>query len=378
LIIGTYLSRQLLSSTIAITFILSLILVSGRFIKYLADAAAGRLLGEVLLTIMVYRLPGFLELILPLGLFLGVLLAYGQLYMNHEMTVLSACGISQGQLVRFTALPTLCLAVMVGLLSLYVSPLGNRAVETIFAQQDLRSEFETLSPGRFHTGGQDSSVIYAEGLSDDKTRMKKLFIYKGEKPTKKGGWERHNQVVVVAESGVRRLDESTGIQYLDLFNGHRYEGVPGHADYQVVGFERYSYKLSDPISEVKVSKLKALSTLELLGSKDLNRQAELQWRLSLPLMVFVIVLLAIPLSKVSPRQGRYNKLFPSILLYLAYVSLLISSQEWIAKGKINAGIGLWWVHGLFFAIAMLLLSWERIKIYWRARSVQREAVSRSA
>lgn len=343
--------------------------MSGRFIKYLADAAAGRLLGEVLLTIMAYRLPGFLELILPLGLFLGVLLAYGQLYMSHEMTVLSACGISQAQLIRFTALPTVCLAMVVGGLSLYVSPLGNRAVETIFAQQDLRSEFETLSPGRFHTGGQASSVIYAEGLSDDKTRMKKLFIYQGEKPTKKGGWERHNQVVVVAESGLRRLDERTGIQYLDLFDGYRFEGVPGQGDYQVVGYQRYSYKLSDPISEVKVSKLKALPTKTLWASRDLRLRAELQWRLSLPLMVFVIVLLAIPLSKVSPRQGRYNKLFPSILLYLAYVSLLISSQEWVESGKIRASVGLWWVHGVFFTVAMVLLSWERIKIVWRTRSL---------
>lgn len=375
MIISTYLSRQLFGSTIAITFILSLILVSGRFIKYLADAAAGRLLGEVLLTIMMYRLPGFLELILPLGLFLGILLAYGQLYMSYEMTVLSACGISQSQLVRFTALPTLCLALMVGVLSLYVSPLGNRAVETIFAEQDLRSEFETLAPGRFHTGGQASSVIYAEGLSDDKTRMKKLFIYKGEKPTKKGGWERHNQVVVVAESGLRRLDESTGIQYLDLFNGHRYEGVPGQADYQVVSYERYSYKLSDPVSAVKVSKLKALSTHELIESSDLKMQAELQWRLSLPVMVFIIALLAIPLSKVSPRQGRYNKLFPSIMLYLAYVSLLISSQEWIESGKLNVVIGLWWVHGVFFSIAMALLSWPQIKIYWHFRKMTAMAKS---
>lgn len=367
MIIGRYLSRQLFASTLAVTLVLSLILVTGRFIKYLADAAAGRLLGEVLLTIMVYRIPGFLELILPLGLFLGILLAYGQLYMNYEMTVLSACGISQAQLIRFTLIPTLCLALVVGLMSVYISPLGNRKVETIFAEQDLRSEFETLSPGKFHTGGQGANVIYAERLSDDKKWMKNLFIYQGEKVTKQGGWERENQILVVAESGLRRVDENSGIQYLDLLNGYRFEGVPGQADYRVVGYKQYTYKLADPIANVEVSKLKALSTRELLNSSDLSKQAELQWRISLPVLALVVSLLAIPLSKVSPRQGRFSRLLPSIILYLAYVSLLITSQEWVEAGTLSPAMGLWWVHGVFFLIAMVLLAWERIKIAWLAQ-----------
>jgi lipopolysaccharide export system permease protein len=47
---------------------------------------------------MGFRLPGFLQLILPLGLFLGILLAYGRLYLESEMTVLSATGMSQQRL----------------------------------------------------------------------------------------------------------------------------------------------------------------------------------------------------------------------------------------------------------------------------------------
>ena len=78
MILYRYISRQLLMATIAVSCVLVVILVFGRFIKYLADAGAGQLESDVLLAVMFFRLPGFLELILPLGLFLGILLAFGE------------------------------------------------------------------------------------------------------------------------------------------------------------------------------------------------------------------------------------------------------------------------------------------------------------
>ena len=65
------LSRELLVTLSAVSAVLLVIIMSGRFIKYLAQAAQGLLDPGVLLMIMGFRLPGFLQLILPLGLFLG-------------------------------------------------------------------------------------------------------------------------------------------------------------------------------------------------------------------------------------------------------------------------------------------------------------------
>lgn len=367
MIIYRYLSRQLFTSTIAVAFVLSVILISGRFIKYLADAASGKMLGDVLLMIMAFRLPGFLELILPLSLFLGVLLAYGQLYLNEEMTVLQACGISERRIIGFTLLPALCMALVVGSFSLYLSPLGNNRVETLFAEMDLRSEFETLTPGRFHASGSNpDEVIYVQNLSKDKTRMENLFIYQGEEVKQTGtGQARQNKVVVVAESGFRRLDRITGVQYLELEKGFRYVGQPGFADYQVVSFDKYTYKLLDPSGDIKPQKVKSLSTLALLNSQSLVEKAELQWRISIPLLVLIVTVLAVPLSKVTPRQGRFSKLLPSILLYLIYVMLLILAQKAVEKGTLPATLGLWLVHGAFFIVALVIVNWQSISLIWR-------------
>lgn len=363
MIIYNYLARQLFASTLGVAFVLSLILISGRFIKYMAEAASGRILGEVLFAVMAYRLPGFLELILPLSLFLGVLLAYGQLYLSNEITVLNACGIGQRQILLFTLLPALSLAFIVGVLSLYLAPLGNSQVEKILSEQKSRTEFETLTPGRFHSGGD--MVVYARSLSNDKTQMEKLFIYQGEKNKQIDGEMVAIQILLTAESGVRRVDPASGDQYLELKNGFRYEGSPGRHDYHKMAFDSYRYRLASASEPIEIRKLKSRSSLSLLGSNELKEKAELQWRLSMPILVFIVALLAIPLSKVNPRQGRFLKLIPSIVLYLSYVLLLITSQKWIEKGEVNPALGLWWVHGLFFIIALIMFLWAQYQFSLR-------------
>lgn len=102
-------------------------------------------------------------------------------------------------------------------------------------------------------------------------------------------------------------------------------------------------------------------------------RSELQWRLSIPLLVFIVTLLAVPLSKVNPRQGRFLKLLPAVLLYMSYLALLITARGMLDKGKIPLGLGLWWVHLIFLAIGLLLVYWEPLSLKWaasRARSVQ--------
>src|SRR5690606_5821103 len=105
MIIARYLTRQVLLSTAAITLILMVVVVVGRFLKYLAEASQGALDPSVLALLMSYRLPEFLQLILPLALLLGILLSYGRMYADSEMTVLMATGLSQRRLLAITLLP---------------------------------------------------------------------------------------------------------------------------------------------------------------------------------------------------------------------------------------------------------------------------------
>jgi lipopolysaccharide export system permease protein len=364
LIVFRYLSREVLVTLSAVSAVLLVIIMSGRFIKYLAQAAQGVLDPGVLFLIMGYRIPGFLQLILPLGLFLGFLLAYGRLYLDSEMTVLSATGVSQQRLTVYSMAPALIVALLVGWLSLGLAPQGVASVARILNEQDALTELDTLVPGRFQSLRDGSRVTYSQELSPDRSELRGVFM--SEKRFSTDGSSERGITVLVAESGRQEIQED-GSRYLILENGYRYDGEPGEADYRAIQYDTYGVLLPKPEVAIEASEREAAPTRELFGSDDPRMQAELQWRLSLPLLVFIVTLLAVPLSKVNPRQGRFLKLLPAIFLYMAYLGLLIAARGALDKGRLPPALGLWWVHGIFLAIGLLLLYWERLSLWWASR-----------
>ena len=109
-----YLALDVLVHMVAVSFVLLVIIISGRFVKYLAEAAVGDLAAGILVPVLLYRLPGFMELIIPLGLFIGILMSYGRLYVESEMVIFTATGISPQRLAGYTLVPALLVMVIVG------------------------------------------------------------------------------------------------------------------------------------------------------------------------------------------------------------------------------------------------------------------------
>ncbi|KQQ50696.1 LPS export ABC transporter permease LptF [Pseudomonas sp. Leaf127] len=364
MIVFRYLSREVLVTLSAVSAVLLVIIMSGRFIKYLAQAASGALDPGVLFLIMGFRLPGFLQLILPLGLFLGILLAYGRLYLESEMTVLAATGMSQQRLLAITLAPAALIALLVAWLSFSLAPQGAAQFSVLINKQDSLTEFDTLVPGRFQALRDGTRVTYTQQLSEDRTQLGGIFISErrlsGDKSKESG------ITVLVAEKG-RQEVRPDGSRFLVLENGYRYDGNPGEANYRAIQYDTYGALLPKPEISAEVTERDAIPTAELFGNDTPRYQAELHWRMSLPILVFIVTLMAVPLSRVNPRQGRYLKLLPAILLYMAYLTILIAVRGALEKGKLPMALGMWWVHGLFLAIGLLLLYWEPLRLKRAAR-----------
>ncbi|HTO20440.1 MAG TPA: LPS export ABC transporter permease LptF [Pseudomonas sp.] len=363
MIIFRYLFRELLITATAVSAVLLVIIMSGRFIKYLAQAARGVLDPSVLLWVMLYRMPGFLQLILPLGLFLAIMLSYGRLYLESEMAALSASGMSQQRLLLYTLGPAALLALVVGWLALSVAPNSAYSSWELLASQDNLSELETLSAGRFQELGSGARVTYTESLNAERTVLRGVFITERDS----------GQITtLIAERG-RHLIQEDGRRYLVLENGYRYDGMPGQADYRVLQYDRYGVLLPSP--EANLGPNRSLDddpTSTLWRHPGRAQQAELQWRLSLPLIVLVMTLFAVPMAKANPRQGRYLKLLPALFLYMSYLGLLIAMRSQVEKGGIPPQIGLWWVHLLFLCIGALIFFWEPLSLKWAALRAARQ------
>ncbi|MDT8397747.1 MAG: LPS export ABC transporter permease LptF [Pseudomonadales bacterium] len=342
MIILRYLSKQILGITFAATFILLLVAVLGRFLKYLAQASQGEIDPGVLVLLMSYRLPEFLQLILPLALVLGILLAHGRLYADNEMTVLFACGLSKVRLLGLTLVSSLLVAGLVAGLSLGLTPWGLVNTDALLEAQKELNEFDIMVPGIFQNISRGARTTYAETVSDEELRN--IFMH-----------ERARNRVTVARLA-NPVEDENGQRLVVLKEGSMSEGLSGKQEYTVTGFNELGIRIPSRTLNFEIAVAeRALSTRDLLSSSRLPDQAELQWRISLILLIPVMTLLVVPLSRVAPRQGRFAKLLPAILLYTLYFGFLLGSRDLMARGDIPASIGMWWVHALFLAAGLLLL-----------------------
>jgi lipopolysaccharide export system permease protein len=348
-ILDRYLLREVLRGWLAITLILWLILASNRLVRYLAQAAVGELPGDVVFVLLGVKTAWFLVYVLPFSLALGIVMALGRMYRDNEMTVLSACAVGPWRIYK----PLLAMGVVIALLlvwmALYVSPTiaayGARLEKLAREEADV----SLLGAGRFNEIGGGDLTFYAERLSQDKKNMKNLFVYVRE-DRRKG----RPPQVMVAESAYRMMNE-TGDEYVVFVDGHRYEGWPGDAEYRIMQFERQGVRIELPGMTELVPKMDAVPTARLLSSNDPRDIVELQWRLSVPVSVMVLVLLSVPLSRISPRKGRFGGLAMAFLVLIVYYNLLGTAKVWVEQGAIPASVGLWWVHLLPVFLAMVLL-----------------------
>jgi lipopolysaccharide export system permease protein len=72
-------------------------------------------------------------------------------------------------------------------------------------------------------------------------------------------------------------------------------------------------------------------------------------------MAMVLTRIAVPLSRLRPRQGRYARVGFAIVAYLIYANLLSACKVWIEKGQLPPLIGVWWVHILALSFGLYLV-----------------------
>jgi lipopolysaccharide export system permease protein len=161
-----YLFRQTLGLTLVVTSALTAafwLVQSLRLVEMVVDRGVGLF---VFLELMVLSLPQLLQLVLPVGCFVGVLFTYNKLIADSEMVVMRACGTSQWQLMR----PALLLAgvgtVLMFTLSVYLLPASKNAFKDL--QFEIRNQFTSslLQEGTFNTLSEQLMVYVRERGGD--------------------------------------------------------------------------------------------------------------------------------------------------------------------------------------------------------------------
>ncbi|MGH8503465.1 MAG: LPS export ABC transporter permease LptF [Gammaproteobacteria bacterium] len=345
-VLDRYLVREISLTLFAAASVLVLVIFGNLFVRLLAQATEAQIPPDVILPLLVLGGIESLILLMPVSLLLAVMLTMGRLYRDNEMSALRACGVGYKRLYRPVMLVAAPLAMGLAVLALYVSPWTARLADQITATLGSEARLTGIMPGRFIETGDENLVFFVERIDADRGLIENVFIH---------ALERGRTVIETAARATQRIEPRTGARIVELRNGHRYEGRPGRGDFRILSFATHTVRIPakrpalapDPGRD-------SLPSAALWRSAQPAAAAELQWRLSVPVSVILLALLAVPLSYTTPRRGRYGKLALGITIYIIYANLGLIAVNWVERGVLPPWLGIWWVHGLLLALTALL------------------------
>ena len=340
-----YVLREVVQTWLAVTGVLVAILVSNQLSRVLGQAAQDRYGRHVVFDLIALGAVMYLPVIVPAGLLLAVVLTLGRLYHDSEMAALQACGFASSRLLAPLFVFAAVIAVSLGWLSFFQVPRADGQVQLIRRSAVKEAQFGQLDAGRFRSFAGGDAVFYAERV-DHAGILHNVFVRR----------ESAGRIeLALAETATYSAADASGMHFVTLFNGRRYEGVPGQSDFRVIEFREHGIPIATPADVVGPQDPDTKPTRELWGGHSSSDVAQLQSRASSPLMALVLTLVAVPLSRLRPRQGRYARVGFAIVVYIVYSNLLSASKVWVEKGDLPPQIGVWWVHLIMLGLGFYLI-----------------------
>ena len=355
-LLSRYTVREVASHMLAILVVVLAVFLLGKASDLLADAVEGSLPGDTVFVLLGLRTLMALPSLLPVTLYLGVLFGLGRLYQDLEMTALQACGVPERRIHWIVAQFAFVFALLVASLTFSVRPWAAKRFDAVKKQAIASAGLADISPGRFYSmdNGAEQVVFAGSRSPDDPLYVEDVFVQR----------RRGNKIsILVAKRAIESHDEAAGFRFLTLLDGHRYDLDRTGLNEEITGYEQLVLRSPLTNSSADDDPGQWNSALQLSRSADPRDQSELQWRFAMPISAFLLALLAIPLGRIRPREGKYARFGAAIMLYVGYRQLLGAAKAWVADGALGVFPGLWAVHGLCLLLVVLLFSGER----WTSR-----------
>jgi lipopolysaccharide export system permease protein len=340
------LKNELFFNSLSTILILSGIVVAQRGVIVFRLASKGIIPNDSILTILVFSLLKYLPILLTLTLFLTILLTLSRWFRDSEMMIWFSSGLGLTSFIRPILFFSLPIILLIGFLSLYLSPWATQKSEEYKAGLKNRDELATISPGSFKESKSKDRVVYVEGFGDLGSKVKNVFVQS----------EQNGKLGIIVSNEGSRVSTNTDDEYIVLKKGKRYEVNHENNHFTEIKFSDYGFLVEKKLPPIiDVNQVEAMPTLLLLLTKGNREIAEFVWRVSLPISGIVLIILAIPLSFINPRSGRSVNIIIAIMIFAIYNNLMGVTQSYINLGKLNPYIGGSIVHLLIIMIASYLM-----------------------
>jgi lipopolysaccharide export system permease protein len=360
LILDRYILTEVTRAFLIVAGTLLLIVVSLLLLRTLDAVNVGALGSDLLWRYLGLEVVRDASSLLPPAFFVSALVALGRMARDSELIALHACGVGPRRIYRGLFYFALPIALLTAWLSLVVRPGVVEDIQRIEAQQ--REDVYQLAgvrQGRFYQQGKGQLTLFIEEIEQNK-RLRNVFI-----EDRRGSRVK----IVVSDEGRLRYDARSGDQFVTLQDGHRYDGVPGQADYAVGDFEQYSLRIEPrDMQDFRTLKRATFKTVDLINSHDLEDRSELEYRIGCPLAILTLTLAAVPLTTTSPRQRAPGRMFLAFLTYFSFFNLQRLAGHWLEIGATPPWLtSLWYQPLILLLIFAVLLPQSR----WLRRLVAR-------
>lgn len=342
--IELYIVSEILRPFLIVSLLLTGLFASFSSARFLAEAVTETLGVAAMIELVFLKTLIALEVLIPIALYAGVIIGLGRLHRDQEIIAIRSVGMSLSHLIKSVLVLSIPVALFSGTISMFGRPWAYERSYLMDARAEAELNTDRFQAGRFYGNEESGRIVYLQDKDKKSGLMQNVFHYMRD--------DRYSEIVVAREA-FRQDTDPERVPQLHLFDGLIYKFDRNGAEDSTVRFGKLVY-LTDATKELGYRR-KAASTLSLLYSRQSHDIAELQWRLSRPVAAILLALIAIPLSRASPRQGRGEKSFTAALVFAVYYNLSGLARTWVEQGTVPAFPGIWWLHGLMLVIVMVVL-----------------------
>jgi lipopolysaccharide export system permease protein len=301
------------------------------WVTFLSKAVNALLPVNMILTLIALKVGIALEVLIPVSLYFGVILGFGRLYTDSEMKAFMACGVNPYRILLVVFVISCLVAVFVSIFSLYLRPLAYEYSYRLKAEGEAGFRISNLDAGHFYERRNGSLVFFAEEMDRRHKKLTGVFVQS----------EHGDELQVFsATEAQEQIDPQSGISIPVLLDGFEYKLTKEGEIKHISGFSRLAIYPRELIAEYR---RKAESTQNLLKSDSRKDIAELQWRFLAPFSAMLMGLLGVPLSRASPRQGKYAKIFTATIIFSVYYFTGLLVKALVEQGTLAIIPGLWWI-----------------------------------
>ena len=325
---------EVFKSTTSILTILFLLVIGSRFVSYFEQASEGLIDPSVILYAVFLRVPDFISLLLPLSFFIGILITVSRLYADREIYAYFSTGISPITLIKFIFPQALIYMVFTLILSLYIAPVSKEISNELLKVNTFEEQIASLAPGEIYgIKGSKSFITVGE---NNETNLKNVIFFNDVGK---------DSILISAD----KLNiSSSQLDYELLFeNGSLTAGVFSNDAKMISSFKKFEFPLVNDQTHTRTS------FENIFSSINIDDSLEYQWSISLSITILVLMVIAVYIGKVEPRQGRLSVILPGMLIYILYLSLLLLGRDHIAQNN-QTNFNLIFIHLIFIFFAILL------------------------